>query len=124
MARLIARKSFNTKLFSKFHILIRFNKFSIDYEYELCQMNNNFNDNKNCLSDCFFDSLTKERKKANTRNRFNQIPYLTPIHILESHKNRRKRQTQKSLKVSLFLAVVHKTARNRQHSMTDMKNSK
>ena len=54
-------------------------------------------------------------------DRYNQIAHLTQDHIWESDKKSRKHHIQERQEVSPFSAGVHKTARNRQGSMTDMK---
>ena len=58
------------------------------------------------------------RKRANIRNRYNQVPHITLDTFRESDKNTRKHHTQKSQEVSPFSTGVHKAARNRQDSIT------
>ena len=61
--------------------------------------------------------LGKVRKKANIRNRYNQMPHLTQDTIWESGKHTRKHHTQESQEVSSFPASDQKDARNRQDSV-------
>ena len=65
--------------------------------------------------------LYKVSKKVKTRNRYNQVPHLTQDTKRESDKNTRKRHIQESQEISPFPAGVHKTAMNRQESMTHTK---
>ena len=60
-------------------------------------------------------------KKARIRNRYNQVPHLTPDTIQESDKNTRKHHTQESKEVSPFPTDDHKAATNRQDSIADTK---
>ena len=59
----------------------------------------------------------KAWKKANIRNRYNQVPHLTQATIWVSDKHTRKRHTRESKEVSPFSAGGHKDARNRQNSI-------
>ena len=65
--------------------------------------------------------MVRVRKKANIRNRYNQVPQLTQNTKLENDKNTRKHHTQESEEVSSFPAGDHKAAMNRHDSMTDTK---
>ena len=58
--------------------------------------------------------VAKVRKKANIRNRYNQVPHLTRDTIWENDKKTRKLHKQESQEVSHFPAGDHKAARNRQ----------
>ena len=55
------------------------------------------------------------------RNQYNQIPYLALNTTWESDKNKRKHNTQENQEVKHFPAGDHKTARNRQGSITQDK---
>ena len=61
----------------------------------------------------------KVRKKANIRNRNNQVPHQTQDTIWESDKKTRKHHIQEGQEVSPFQAGDRRVARNRQVSMTD-----
>ena len=58
-------------------------------------------------------------KKANIRNRYNQVPHLTQDTTWDSDKNRRNYHIHDSQEVSPFPAGDHEAAMNRQDSMTD-----
>ena len=60
-------------------------------------------------------------KKAKVRNQYNQIPHLTQGITWVSDKNIRKNPIQESQDVSPFPAGDHKTAMNREESMTNTK---
>ena len=53
------------------------------------------------------------RKKANIRNRYNQVPHLTQDIMRESDKKHKKHNIQVSQEVSTFPVGDHKAARNR-----------
>ena len=61
----------------------------------------------------------KVSKKANIRNRYNQVLQLTQDTIWGSDKNTRKHHIQESKEVSPFPAGDHKAAINRQETMTN-----
>ena len=63
--------------------------------------------------------LSKEEGK--NQDRYNQIPHPTQETIWVSDKNTRQHHIQESQEVSPFPAGDHKTARNRQDSVTDIK---
>ena len=60
-------------------------------------------------------------KKANIRNRYNQVPHLTKNTTWVCDINTRKQHIQENQEVSPFLAGDHKAAMNRQDSTTDTK---
>ena len=66
-------------------------------------------------------ACNKVSKKAKIRNRYNQLPHLTQDTTWESDKNTRKYHIEKSQEVSHFPAGDHKSAINRQETMTDRK---
>ena len=61
-------------------------------------------------------SLSKVKKKAKIKNRYNQVPHLIQDTIWESDKNTRKYYIQRSQEVSPFSAGDHKAAKT---DMTD-----
>ena len=61
-------------------------------------------------------SCNKVSKKAQIRNRYNQVPYLTKDTTWESDKTQ-KHHTQESQEASPFAAGDHKAAMNRQESI-------
>ena len=70
------------------------------------------------IQQCFqISNMTlKVRKAAKIRNRYNQVPHLTPVTTWESDKNTIRHQN-KSQEVSPFPAGDHKAAMNRRESM-------
>ena len=68
------------------------------------------------------NGLSNERKKkANIRNRYNQVRNLTQDTIWERDKNTRQHHTQESQEVSPFPAGIHKAAWNEQTTMKHKK---
>ena len=63
-------------------------------------------------------------KKANIKNRYNQVQHLTQDTIWESDKNTGQHHIQESQEVSTFPARDHKSASNRNGSMTKTNNNK
>ena len=68
-----------------------------------------------------FQLFIKVSKKAKIRKRYNQVPPMTQNTTWESDKNTNKYHLQESQEVSHFTAGGHKTAKNRQGSMTNTK---
>ena len=60
-------------------------------------------------------SLSKVRKKAKIRNRYNQVPHLAKDIVWENDKNRAKRHIQESQEFTSFLAGDQGGARHRQY---------
>ena len=65
--------------------------------------------------------LKKVKKKANIRNRYNQVSHITRDNIWKSDKNTRKQYTQQSQEVSPFPAGDYKAARNMSIIKTNVK---
>ena len=73
------------------------------------------------LGNIYRNYTVKVSKKAQIRNRYNQVPHLAQDTTWESDKNRRKHHIQENQEVSPFPAGDHKAAMNRQESMTNTK---
>ena len=67
--------------------------------------------------------VNKVRKKANIRNRHNQVLHLTQDTTWESDKNTRKHHIQESQEVSPFTTGDHNAALNTHDSKTDTKHN-
>ena len=63
----------------------------------------------------------KVSRKANIRNRYNQVPHMTQITASESDKNTRELHIKASQEVSPFPAGIHKAAMKRQESIKKIK---
>ena len=64
-------------------------------------------------------NIFKVSKRAKIRNQNNQVPHLIQDITWESDKTTRKHHIQESQEVSPFQVDGHKTAMNRQESMTN-----
>ena len=65
--------------------------------------------------------IVKMKKKANIRNRYNQVPHMSRDTIRESDITTRKHHTRESQEVSPYPEGDHKAARNRQGSIRKTK---
>ena len=83
--------------------------------------------NINTLSQHYYmhvRDVIKVRKKANIRNRFNQVPHLLKDTVWESDKYPRKHHIPESQEVSPFPAGVHKATLHRQEDNMAKTNTK
>ena len=73
------------------------------------------------LGNIYRNYTVKVSKKAQIRNRYNQVPHLAQGTTWESDKNTRKHHIQENQEVSPFPADDHKAALNKQESMANTK---